>query len=451
MKVQSMTTGKIAPLLITFALPLMAGNIFQELYTVVDTMIVGQFLGVAALAAVGNGGWITWMLLGAVQGFTQGFANPVAQAFGAGDKERVRKNMANSIVLTAVISLVLLAIGEAVMIPLLKLLNTPAEIFDMSLLYLRIYYAGTPAIMAYNYAACHLRALGNSKDPLVAMIIASLTNIVLDILFVGPMGMGIAGAVIATVISQVVAAVYSFICLFKIDFVYFKRGYFVPDAQLSGNLLYMGLPMALQNVILSVGGLIVQFIVNQYGIIFIAGMTATNRLYGLLETAGISYGYAISTYVGQNRGAGEITRVRKGVKTGFVIGILTSIVIAAVMLLFGKNILMLFISGTAEEIAATMTVAYRYLVIMSVLLPTLYCLHVLKFTLIGLGNSLYPMLSGVAEFVMRVASALIIPVHFGEMNLFFAEPIAWIGADIVMAVGYVVCMKKIGGEKRIGI
>jgi len=447
MKVQSMTTGKIAPLLITFALPLMAGNIFQELYTVVDTMIVGQFLGVAALAAVGNGGWITWMLLGAVQGFTQGFANPVAQAFGAGDKERVRKNMANSIVLTAVISLVLLAIGEAVMIPLLKLLNTPAEIFDMSLLYLRIYYAGTPVIMAYNYAACHLRALGNSKDPLVAMIIASLTNIVLDILFVGPMGMGIAGAVIATVISQVVAAVYSFICLFKIDFVYFKREYFVPDAQLSGNLLYMGLPMALQNVILSVGGLIVQFIVNQYGIIFIAGMTATNRLYGLLETAGISYGYAISTYVGQNRGAGEITRVRKGVKTGFVIGILTSIVIAAVMILFGKNILMLFISGTAEEIAATMTVAYRYLVIMSVLLPTLYCLHVLKFTLIGLGNSLYPMLSGVAEFVMRVASALIIPVYFGEMNLFFAEPIAWIGADIVMAVGYVVCMRKIGGEK----
>jgi len=387
------------------------------------------------------------MLLGAVQGFTQGFANPVAQAFGAGDKERVRKNMANSIVLTAVISLVLLAIGEAVMIPLLKLLNTPAEIFDMSLLYLRIYYAGTPVIMAYNYAACHLRALGNSKDPLVAMIIASLTNIVLDILFVGPMGMGIAGAVIATVISQVVAAVYSFICLFKIDFVYFKREYFVPDAQLSGNLLYMGLPMALQNVILSVGGLIVQFIVNQYGIIFIAGMTATNRLYGLLETAGISYGYAISTYVGQNRGAGEITRVRKGVKTGFVIGILTSIVIAAVMILFGKNILMLFISGTAEEIAATMTVAYRYLVIMSVLLPTLYCLHVLKFTLIGLGNSLYPMLSGVAEFVMRVASALIIPVYFGEMNLFFAEPIAWIGADIVMAVGYVVCMRKIGGEK----
>lgn len=446
MKVQNMTSGKIAPMLTAFALPLMAGNLFQELYTVVDTMIVGQFLGVTALAAVGNGGWITWMLLGAVQGFTQGFANPVAQAFGAGDKERVRKNMANSLVLTVIISVILVIIGEAVMVPLLKLLNTPEEIFEMSLLYLRIYYAGTPAIMAYNYAACHLRALGNSRDPLIAMIIASITNIILDILFVGPMGMGIAGAVIATVIAQLVAAIYSFACLFKIDFVYLKWGDFRLDAQLSGNLIYMGVPMALQNVILSVGGLIVQRIVNQYGITFIAGMTATNRLYGMIETVGISYGYAISTFIGQNHGAGKTDRVKQGVRTGFVIGISASIIIALIMIFFGKNILMLFISGTAEEIAATMTVAYRYLVIMAVLLPTLYCLHILKFTLIGLGNSLYPMLSGVAEFVMRVAAALFIPVYFGKMNVFFAEPVAWIGADIVMAIGYVVCMKKSGKE-----
>jgi len=447
MKVQNMTSGKIAPMLTAFALPLMAGNLFQELYTVVDTMIVGQFLGVTALAAVGNGGWITWMLLGAVQGFTQGFANPAAQAFGAGDKERVRKNMANSLVLTVIISVILVIIGEAAMIPLLKLLNTPEEIFEMSLLYLRIYYAGTPAIMAYNYAACYLRALGNSRDPLIAMIIASITNIVLDILFVGPMGMGIAGAVIATVIAQLVAAIYSFICLFKIDFVYLKWEDFRLDAQLSGNLIYMGVPMALQNVILSVGGLIVQRIVNRYGITFIAGMTATNRLYGMIETVGISYGYAISTFIGQNYGAGKTDRVKKGVRTGFVIGVSASVVIALIMILFGKNILMLFISGTAEEIAATMTVAYRYLVIMAALLPTLYCLHILKFTLIGLGNSLYPMLSGVAEFVMRVAAALFIPVYFGKMNVFFAEPVAWIGADIVMAIGYVVCMRKSGKNR----
>ena len=224
---------------------------------------------------------------------------------------------------------------------------------------------------------------------------------------------------------------------------YLRKEDFRLDLQLSGNLIYMGVPMALQNIILSVGGLIVQRIVNPFGITFIAGMTATNRLYGLLETAGISYGYAISTFIGQNYGAGDVVRVKKGVRCGFAIGVATSVVIAAVMILLGKNILMLFISGSAQEIAATMEVAYYYLLIMSILLPTLYCLHILKFTLIGLGNSLYPMLSGVAEFVMRVASALIIPVYFGNMNVFFAEPIAWIGADIVMAIGYVACMKKV--------
>ena len=209
MKVKDMTTGKIVPMLIAFAIPIMGGNLFQQLYTVVDTMIVGRFLGVSALAAVGSGGWMTWMLLGAIMEMSEGFANPVAQAFGAGDRERVRKTMANSLVLSAIISVVLLVLGQMIMIPMMKLLNIPDEIFEMALLYLRIYYFGAPAMMAYNYAACHLRALGNSKDPVIAVVISSITNIVLDILFVGPMGMGIAGAVIATVIAQVFAAVYS--------------------------------------------------------------------------------------------------------------------------------------------------------------------------------------------------------------------------------------------------
>ena len=443
MKIQNMTTGKPASLMITFALPLMAGNLFQELYTVVDTMIVGQFLGVTALAAVGNGSWITWMLSGGVQGFAQGFSVPIAQAFGAGDKEQVRKSMGNSMILAAIMSILLVIAGELALRPLLILLDTPAEIFEMSLLYLRIFYAGCPAIMAYNYAAGHLRALGNSAAPLKAMIIASITNIVLDILFVGPMNMGVAGAVIATVISQVVAAAYSFICLFKIDFIYLKREDFRLDLHLSRKLIYLGVPMALQNIIISVGGLIVQFIVNQYGIIFIAGATATNRLYGLLETAGISYGYAMTTYVGQNRGAGRIDRIRQGVRTGHVIGTITSVVIALVMIVFGKNILSLFISGTPEEIAATMEVAYHYLLIMSVLLPILYSLHVFKAALVGLGNSAIPMASGVAELIMRVTASLVIPIYFGEMNLFFAEPIAWAGAVLVMSIGYLWCMRKI--------
>ena len=447
-KVQDMTTGKIIPMLIAFAIPIMGGNLCQQLYTVVDTMIVGRFLGVSALAAVGAGGWVTWMLLGAIMGLSEGFANPVAQAFGAGDRERVRKTMANSLVLSGIISIILMVLGQLIMIPMMKLLNIPDEIFAMALLYLRIYYIGAPAMMAYNYAACHLRALGNSKDPVKAVIIASVTNIVLDILFVGPMGMGIAGAVIATIIAQVFAAVYSFICLFKIDFVRFEKGDFALQSSLCGRLLYMGVPMAFQNVIVSVGGIILQLVVNLYGITFIAGWTATCRLYGLLEVAGLSLAYALTTFVGQNRGAGKLDRTREGIRKAMILALCTSVVLAVIFITFGKYILMLFISGTPQEVEATMNVAYRYLFMMSLFLPTLYCLHIIKCALVGLGNSTCPMWSGVAELFMRAAGALVLPYLWGEMSLFFAEPFAWISADVVMVLGYFMYMKKIEDKEE---
>lgn len=442
-KTQDMTTGKIVPMLIAFALPIMGGNLFQQLYTVVDTMIVGRFLGVSALAAVGSGGWVTWMLLGAIMGMSEGFANPVAQAFGAGDRERVRKTMGNSLVLSGIISVVLMIIGQLIMIPMMKLLNIPDGIFDMALQYLRIYYFGAPAMMAYNYAACHLRALGNSKDPVVAVVIASITNILLDILFVGPMRMGIAGAVIATVIAQIFAAVYSFICLFKIDFVHFSKADFALEKSLCSRLLYMGVPMAFQNVVVSVGGIILQLVVNLYGITFIAGWTATSRLYGLLEIAGISLAYALTTFVGQNRGAGKLERTREGIRKAMMLALCASVVLAVLFIAFGKYVLMLFISGTPQEVEATMNVAYHYLFMMSVFLPTLYCLHIIKCALVGLGNSTCPMWSGVAELVMRVSGAFALPVLWGEMSLVFAEPLAWFGADVVMLIGYFMYMKKV--------
>ena len=442
-KTKDMTTGKIVPMLIAFALPIMGGNLFQQLYTVVDTMIVGRFLGVSALAAVGSGGWMTWLLLGAIMGMNEGFANPAAQAFGAGDKERVRKTMANSFVLSAIISVVLMVTGQLVMIPMMKLLNIPAEIFDMALIYLRIYYFGAPVMMAYNFAACHLRALGNSKDPVVAVVIASIANIILDILFVGPLGMGVAGAVIATVVAQVFAAIYSFTCLFKIDFVRFTKEDFALQRDLCGKLLYMGLPMAFQNVVVSVGGIILQLVVNLYGIAFIAGWTATSRLYGLLEIVGLSLAYALTTFVGQNRGAGKIDRAREGIRKAMILALGASVIMAVLFILFGKYVLMLFISGTPQEVEATMNVAYRYLATMSACLPTLYCLHDIKCALVGLGNSTCPMWSGVAELVMRVSGAFVLPYLWGENALFFAEPLAWIGADIVMLIGYFVYIRKL--------
>lgn len=438
-----MTTGKIVPMLIAFAIPIMGGNLFQQLYTVVDTMIVGRFLGVSALAAVGAGGWMTWMLLGAIMGMSEGFANPVAQAFGAGDIDRVRKTMGNSLVLSTIIAIVLTVLGQIILVPMMKLLNIPDEIFDMALLYLRIYYLGAPIMMAYNFAACHLRALGNSKDPVVAVVIGAISNIILDIIFVGPMKMGIAGAVVATLLAQVFSAVYSYVCLFKIDFVRFSKEDFELQKALCGRLLYMGIPMAFQNVVVSIGGIILQLVVNLYGIAFIAGWTATSRLYGLLEIAGISLAYALTTFVGQNRGAGKIDRAREGIRKAMILSLCTSVILGLIFITFGKYILTLFISGTPQEVEATMNVAYRYLTVMSTCLPLLYCLHIIKCALVGLGNSTFPMWSGVAELFMRAGSAFLLPFLWGEMSLFFAEPLAWLGADVVMLIGYFSYMKKL--------
>ncbi len=446
MKTKSMVEGNSFPLILKFALPLMVGSIFQEFYTVTDTIIVGQFLGVGALAAVGIGGWITWMLLAAVQGLCQGFSVRAAQNFGGQKYDDANREMGNSLLLSIVVSVALAVLGQIILAPLLKILNTPKEIFGDALLYLRLYYAGCPITTAYNYAASHLRAYGNSKAPLVATVFASIVNIGLDILFVGPFGWGIAGAIIATLIAQAVAALYSFYALLKIDFVSFKKETIKFDKKLSGKQFKIGIPMSAQYIIISVGGIIVQYVVNRYGITYIAGMTATNRLYTLLETAAISYGYAITTYVGQNVGAGRLDRIKSGMINGNIIAVITSLIIMVAMLLFGKGLVSLFISGTPKEIEEALRVAWKYLVIMSVCLPILYSLHIFKAAVVGFGNSFFAMLSGVAELVLRVGASFLLPLWFGKMNLFYAEPLAWLAAWVVLIAGFAVCFKEVKSQ-----
>lgn len=448
-KIQNMTDGSPAKLLFTFSLPLMAGNIFQQLYTVVDTMVVGQFLGVDALAALGASDWLNWMMLGIVQGFTQGFAIKMAQDFGAGDYAHLRKVIGNSAILSALFSIILVIAGILAAKPVLNLLQTPVDIMPSSLLYIYIMFAGIPIVMLYNLLACILRSLGDSKTPLHAMIIASITNIVLDVLFVFGFQWGIAGAAIATLIAQVLSSVFCFWHIRKLDILKLSKSDFKLENRLLWHLLYLGSPMAFQNAIIAVGGMVVQFVVNGFGVIFIAGFTATNKLYGLLEIAATSYGYAIITYVGQNLGAGKKDRIKQGMRSALVIATITSIVIAVLMLLFGKLILSGFISGTPERVHAVLQVAYFYLAIMSVCLPVLYLLHVVRSALQGLGNTLLPMLSGIAELLMRTGTALFLPKLIGETGIFYAEIAAWIGADIVLVISYLVIMRKLGNSSSL--
>ena len=416
---QNMTSGNAAKLIFFFALPLMLGNICQQLYTMVDTMIVGQVAGVEALAALGSVDFLMWIVTGISTGITQGFSILISQHYGAGNGVALRKVIAHSYRLTAITAVLVFALSQLLASAALTGLHTPQNIIGMALLYLRIIFCGIPFTTAYNMFACELRAIGNSKAPLTAMLIASIINIVLDLL-----------------IAQLFSAIYCFAILKQIKLVQLAKSDFEHEAKLDLNLLKLGIPVVFQNIIIGVGGLVVQYVINGYGFLFVAGFTATNKLYGLLEMAAISYGYAIVTYVGQNLGAKQFDRIKSGVRVSLLISLATSIVISVAMFLFGKPILSLFLSGEQQQIEAVLEIAFHYLSIMAAMLWVLYFLYVYRSALQGLGDTLLPMLSGFAEFLMRIGAALILPIFIGQNGIFFAEIAAWSGAALLLCISY---------------
>lgn len=443
-----MTEGNPTRLLVSFALPLMVGNVFQQLYTVVDTAVVGQVVGVGALASLGASDWLNWLVLSVVQGFAQGFAILMAQYFGAKDYRQLSRAVGASTTLCAMAAVIMLTASQLAIRPVLGLLNTPDDIMGGSVLYLRIIFGGIPIVAAYNLLASILRALGDSKTPLYAVVVATVVNIALDFLLVMGLGQGIAGAAAATVFSQAVSTVYCFIHVKKISILKLEKTDFRLRRDMVGTLLRLGSPVALQNAIISAGGMVVQSVVNRYGMLFIAGFTATNKLYGILEIAATSYGYAVTSYVGQNLGAGLLRRIRRGMRAAALVALATSVVIAAAMLLFGRLILGLFISGTPEEIEASMAIAFHYLAIMSVTLPILYMLYIYRSALMGLGDTVIPMLSGFVEMALRVGVAMLLPLAMGQEGIFYAETSAWTGAAILLVTGYYVRMHRMGTHEK---
>lgn len=441
------TTGNPWTLLLFFSLPLMAGNIFQQMYTVVDTAVVGKALGIGALAALGAVDWLNWMTLGAVQGFTQGFSILMAQNFGAGQYEKLRRTMTNAIFLAVLCGAALTAASEALAGPAVTLLKVPEEIRPISMAYLRIMFGGLPVVMAYNLAASILRSLGNSRTPLLAMVIASLTNVALDLLFVIGFGWGVRGAAAATIIAQCLSAAYCIWHICHIDALRIRREDWEIRAALCGRLMMLGSPMAFQNTVIAIGGMITQTIVNGFDVPFIAGFTATNKLYGVLEVAATSYGYAMTTYTGQNLGAGKLRRISEGIRAGLVIALITSVVIAAAMLAFGQWMLAWFLPEDTGETVRALAVGYRYLTIMAICLPVLYVLHLTRSCIQGMGNTALPMVSGLAEFVMRTGAALLLPALLGEDGILYAEILAWAGADVILIPSYFGVMRNIAAAK----
>ena len=441
----NMTTGSPSKLLFSFALPLMFGNMFQQLYTIVDTAIVGRGVGMIALAALGAVDWLNWMMLGIAQGFTQGFCIRMSQKFGAQDFDGLKRTLGASLLLTAILAGIGTLVAQLGLPLFLQWMQVPEYLVSSATLYSRIIMGGFAAVCFFNLCSSTLRAVGNSKTPLVAMVIAATTNIVLDIVAVFVLDWGIAGAAAATIFSQILSGTLCAIKIFQTPELHIEKKHLTLPLHMAKDLIGIGLPAGVKNIIIAAGGMVVQTVVNSFdSVSFIAGYTATNKLYGLLEIAALSYGYAVTTYVGQNYGAGLIQRIRKGVRSANMLAFLSSVVIAAAMFLFGREITMLFISR--EDMALALEAgetAFRYLMLMSVSLPILYVLYVYMSALQGMGNTVAPMWSAAFELLIRLSVAFAVAQIGMRNGIFWAEVGAWYGGAATQALFYFLQMRKV--------
>ena len=429
---KKMTTGSPGKLIITFAIPLMLGNILQQFYTMADTMIVGQVVGVEALAAVGAGDWLVWLVFGIMTGITQGFSILVAQFYGAREKENLKCAVAKSYIMTALLSVIVLAVSEGAVYHVLLFLQTPDNVIDLTMLYLRLIFAGIPIIAAYNIFAAILRALGNSRSPLIAMTIAALINVGLDLLFVAVFGWGVAGAAVATVIAQGFSALYCLMVLRKIPDIRLEKQDFYRQPAMSLRLLKVATPLAIQNVIISVGGLTVQYVVNGFGFLFVAGFTASNKLYGVLEMAAVSYGYAITTYVGQNLGAKKIGRIKKGYHAALVLDLCFAVLAFIVIETLHTQISSLFLGKDGTALAYQVSGDYMrwlgfFFIFMGIKMATDGVLR-------GLGIMRPFLIANMVNLAIRLSVALILAPRFGIAFVWLAVPAGWLANFLISYV-----------------
>ncbi len=438
----NMTEGRPLRLIVLFALPMFFSNIFQELYYITDSIIVGRMMGVKAFASVGAAGFYYWLVLGIIFGFSQGFGALFAQRFGAKDHEGLKHAIAQSVIWTAALSVLLTAACLLLLRPALVLVNTPAEVADGAYTYLVCVLAATPVMFAYNVCAALLRALGNSRTPLAAVMVSSIINIALDLLFVGPCGMGIAGSAIATVIANCCALVYCVHRLKSIEAVRITPEDFKRGRDAAGALLKLGCPLALRNIIIETGSILVQYVINGYGTLYVAGIAAAFKYIGIMNLVGFSLDGAAMVYVGQNYGAGRSDRIKSGMRAARRLAIISSVITAALTTLFGREMIKLFITGEVSEVAAVAEIGYRNLLAFSVCLPSLYLLLIYRSALQGMGSAGAPMASGFIELAMRILSVLILPAFIGVWGVYFSLGAGWVAAAIQLVISYYVVFRK---------
>nr|WP_201470643.1 MATE family efflux transporter [Microbacterium hydrocarbonoxydans] len=430
-----LTTGRPWRVILSFSIPLLLGNVVQQMYQFADAVVVGRHLGVQSLAAVGATGSLLFLLIGFAWGLTSGFAIPIAQAFGAGDAAGVRRSVATGVILTGVTSVVLTIVAPLIARPVLELLQTPSELMPEATIFTQISFIGASATMFFNYLSAIIRAIGDSRTPLIFLTVSCVLNVGLVILLVGPLEWGVGGAALATVVAQAVSVV---LCLEfvrrRLPILHLRRA----DWQVTGDdfreHLRLGLPMGFQASIIAIGTLAVQVALNTLGSDAVAAYTTASRVDGLAVAFLSSLGLAASMYAAQNLGGRRPDRIRRGVIEGTWMAVITGALLGVIIIAFGTPMVRLFIGEGSDEVVE---LAHLMLIINGCGYWVLGILFVLRGALQGLGHTLVPTVTGVIELVMRVGAAVVLGALIGFAGVALSNPLAWVGAIVLLVPAYI--------------
>ena len=440
-KTRDMTVGSPLRLILGFAIPVILGTLFQQFYSMMDSIIVGKTLGVDALAGVGSTGSINFLIIGFCNGVCSGFAVPVAHQFGAGDEKGLRRYVANAAWLSlmfaaAITTAVTLFTGQ-----ILRLMNTPEEIFTYAYQYIVIIFAGIPMVYLYNLTAGIIRAMGDSKTPLYFLMLSSGLNIVLDLFCIIVLKMGVAGAAVATVISQ---SISGGCCLFymrrKYPILKMNREDWKMRPRYMKNLCGMGLPMGLQISITAIGSVVLQAAINGLGYITVAAVTAAQKVNLFLGCPGESLGVAMRTYTGQNVGAGKIDRIQKGLGAAAIIGCAYAVCALGIQVVAGRQLALLFLDSSETVIVDQ---ARLFMLCSALFYIPLMFVNIVRSMIQGMGFGFLSIFSGVFEMIARATVGFVLVPMFGFTAACFAHPAAWVAANVFLFPAFFYCKKRL--------
>lgn len=437
---KDMTEGSPMKLILGFSIPLLFGMLFQQFYNLVDTMIVGKFLGVDALAAVGATGSINFLIIGFCNGVCSGFALPVAHRFGAKDYKALRRLWANSIWLSVIFATVVTVLTVIFCRSILQLMQTPENILEYSYQYIVIIFLGIPATYLYNLSAGMMRALGNSKAPLVILMISSVLNIVMDLVFILNFNMGVKGAAFATVLSQCIAGIICVIYIVKkVDTLHLQKGEWQFSKREVLELCNAGIPMGLQFSITAIGSVILQTSVNTLGSAAVASITAASKISMFIVCPFDAMGATMATYGGQNAGANELKRLHKGLGSCVLLGAVYSVLALGIICLLGQNLLQLFVDAEEEIILKQ---AQHFLTMNGMFYFPLALVNIVRYMIQGMGFGRFAILAGVLEMIARTLVGMLLVPVFGFSAACLANPFAWVLADAFLIPAYFFVWKK---------